>query len=64
MENEIVSNIVVSVASIMENNDIDYKTSLENNIKKLQKRFSGKKFDKNAAINKNEKLEKDITNNV
>lgn len=63
-ENEIVSNIVVSVASIMENNDIDYKTSLENNIKKLQKRFSGKKFDKNAAINKNEKLEKDITNNV
>lgn len=63
-ENEIVSNIVVSVASIMKNNGIDYKTSLENNIKKLQKRFSDKKFDKNAAINKNEKLEKDITNNV
>lgn len=63
-ENEIVSNIVVSVGSIMENNGIDYKTSLENNIKKLQKRFSGQKFDKNAAINKNEKLEKDITNNV
>ena len=51
-ENEIVSNIVVSVASIMENNDIDYKTSLEITSKSYKKGFLVKNLTKMRLLTK------------